>query len=104
MPKLKKDAIKKWEAIVDRTGVDQGPLNCSYCKKYYDYGLCYGCPIAEKAGDRMCKNTPYGSWRRHCRRTQTFDRVLPPKDDPGYKKALQAAGDMIEFIKSLPEE
>jgi hypothetical protein len=53
-----KGSIAKWEAIVDGTGVDDGPDNCPLCEIFYAKE-CIGCPVALKSGYPGCSNTPY---------------------------------------------
>ena len=58
-------SIEKWEGIVAGTGEDKGVLNCPLCKMFYNKG-CDGCPVAEKAGDFLCRGTPYENYVRAC--------------------------------------
>lgn len=57
-------SIKKWEAIVDGTGIDAGQDNCPLCQKFFKEDVetghkCGGCPVKEESGEDGCRNTPY---------------------------------------------
>jgi len=60
--KALKGSIKKWEDIVDETGIDDGSDNCPLCEvcRY----TCDGCPIRIKK-KVTCSSTPYGEWKTH---------------------------------------
>lgn len=63
-----KGSIRKWEAIVAGTGVDEGGDNCPLCQLFSfscdegDY-YCYGCPVMLKTGHDDCRTTPYYAYR-----------------------------------------
>lgn len=59
-----KGSIRKWEKIVEGTGINLGPLNCPLCMVFirHDYPFnmrCRGCPVFEKTGLTGCRDTPY---------------------------------------------
>lgn len=62
-------SIAKWQAIVDKTGFDEGFKNCPLCEKFMenDKGLrlCSGCPVSNLTGMIGCIGTPYNSWIRY---------------------------------------
>lgn len=69
-------SIKKWQEIVNGTGIDMGVLNCELCYKYYtpvdvstlQKARCAKeCPVRKNAGDQYCNNTPYVEWSVHQR-------------------------------------
>lgn len=67
-------SIKKWEDIVAGAGVDEGGDNCALCQRFFDTDDfdeeiedCVSpdgekCPVAIKAGQPNCSNTPYRDW------------------------------------------
>jgi len=57
-----KGSIRKWEKIVNGTGVDFGDANCPLCKLFL---VCEDCPIFLKTGQDGCKGTPYEAWLIH---------------------------------------
>ena len=63
--KALRGSIKKWERIVDGTGVDKEAENCSLCKLYIDTDDCGACPVAKRAEISGCRNTPYSRWGAH---------------------------------------
>jgi hypothetical protein len=90
-------SIKKWEAIVAGTGVDDGIHNCPLCVLFWRNN-CAGCPVAESSNDISCNNTPYKTaW------TQAVDPygsvVLPFSAKTTQQKA--AAKEELSFLKSL---
>jgi hypothetical protein len=60
--KALKGSIKKWDTIVDGTGVDVGTGNCPLCLKFFHasrWGICGGCPVKNATGRVGCVGTPY---------------------------------------------
>ncbi len=56
--KALKGSIKKWEAIVEGTGTDEGYSNCPLCALFIGDN-CRECPT-------ICSvNFPYGKWEEH---------------------------------------
>lgn len=51
-------SIKKWEAIVDGSGIDAGPQNCPLCQMFWAGG-CRGCPVFDVTDEKDCYGTPY---------------------------------------------
>jgi len=110
-------SIKKWERIVEGSGVDQGARNCPLCYLFLsDYKgrcnpmswlieECVGCPVAEKIGYPGCANTPYGNFRQY------FNEYYPAVNHYTYKDAhvfdqesKRLAMVEFEFLKSLREQ
>ena len=62
--KIMEASVRKWQRIIDGKGSDGGVLDCPPCRIYYML-VCTGCPIAEYAGKRFCRETPYIAWYHH---------------------------------------
>lgn len=90
-----KGSIKKWKAIVNKTGVDKGASNCPLCQLYAAYE-CEGCPIFEKTDMLGCDATPYDEWRGY---TDSYAKrgYIKVIDDVSLKLAQVE----LEFLKSL---
>ena len=102
-------SIKKWEAIVDGTGADQGADNCPLCAMFIEecdpeddsidnYG-CHGCPVKEKTGQQECAGSPFYEWRDSIPHDQKFPffAITEPQKAAAKKE--------LEFLKSLrPKE
>ena len=91
--KALKGSVRKWQRIINDTGVDLGTDNCPCCKLYYKYN-CRGCPIRIVTGQRQCNSTPYdrilGTWE------------LLGKDFSSYSELQkQAAKDELYFLKAI---
>ena len=56
-------SIKKWEKILDGTGVDQGARNCPLCLE--DNQNCGECIIGSNRDNVACAGTPYAKWAGH---------------------------------------
>jgi hypothetical protein len=59
--KATKESIAKWDRNSRVRKVEKylvGSDNCPLCVSYR-HNECEGCPIAEKAGDIYCRDTPY---------------------------------------------
>jgi hypothetical protein len=89
-----KGSIAKWEAIVDGTGVDNGPDNCPLCQLFRNASgnrvRCDGCPVAMHTGETGCHGTPYDAYEE--------EENLGDLSD-GEMKNLAAAE--LSFLKSL---
>ena len=90
-------SIRKWQAIVNKTGEDQGPYNCPLCLLFNSpehpsrrSTMCRGCPVFDYSGDIGCHNTPYETWDE-----------CDQDDSEGLAKAAQAELDFL--ISLLPE-
>ena len=59
-----KGSIKKWKKIINKTGVDNGQLNCPLCKLFIR-DECESCPVNEKTSGYGCHASPYGKWEEH---------------------------------------
>lgn len=55
-------SIRKWEKIVEGTGVDRGSDNCPLCKEFTYPVLCRGCPVQTDMQRGGCIGTPYDAW------------------------------------------
>jgi hypothetical protein len=90
-------SIKKWESIVDGSGVDEGTRNCPLCKLFY-HNWCKDCPIHLHTGFDSCDKTPYEKWSDLIK---VF--TCPPfrADTP---EKVEVAKAELEFLKSLPME
>ncbi len=63
-------SIRKWEAIVAGTGIDDGHRNCPLCQMFLleldgftsKNPMCRGCPVYERTGETGCKRTPYDQY------------------------------------------
>ena len=94
-----KGSIAKWERIVNFTGWDEGSDNCPLCRRFLPYA-CNGCPVAKKAGEEYCNNTPY---RDFVREALTFDEKTFAH--PASPNSVKHAKQMLRFLKSLlPKE
>ena len=97
-------SIEKWEVIVawaeasaplgekDHDLVDlviDSPGTCGLCRMYVG-DKCVDCPVALHSGNKYCLGTPY----------EDFDEA---RDDGDGKKALEAAKEELEFLRSLQE-
>lgn len=95
-----KGSIRKWEAIAEGTGKDQGPYNCPLCLKF-NSGVdgnekisdsCLGCPVREKTGFRFCAGSPYAS----------YEEAEELEDDAEMAVALSSAAKAeLAFLRSL---
>lgn len=101
--KALKGSIKKWEGIVEGTGVDNGDENCPLCGKFahrmdFRSGThCEGCPVKAATGLDGCAGSPWIDWNdamlaRHGRRMDTN-----ATDD----ETVMCAALELEFLKSL---
>lgn len=85
-----KGSIKKWEAIVKKEEMDDGPHNCPLCALFFwKEDMCVGCPVMEKTGVDGCGNTPYDEWSR-----ENFAEVID-------KESLKLAKAELAFLKRL---
>lgn len=97
--KALKGSIRKWEQIVEGTGIDKGPYNCPLCMKFNSVFVsayqenCKGCPVAERSGRSACLGTPYEAWDA---RDESLD---------GSPENISLAEEELKFLRSLlPEE
>ena len=64
-------SIKKWDDIVDRTGVDKGRNNCALCQMFLvPNGDCTGCPIWKETGQNNCHFEEYDAWKNTAKTTK----------------------------------
>lgn len=88
-------SIKKWEKILDGTGIDDGSLNCPLCEMFWVVA-CEGCPVSEKTGMNFCGDSPYDDWSHHAHSSHDdIGRVLMCPDCERLAKLE------LEFLKSL---
>ena len=91
-------SIKKWESIVNGTGIDKGSENCELCK---DNAFCSTCIIFTETKEEVCWNTPYEEWRSHHR----AEHDNPDSDS--YKVLCKTCKEIaqreIDFLKGLLE-
>ena len=89
-----KGSIRKWEAIVNGTGTDEGGRNCPLCQLFrYDDDLCLRCPVMLHTGSDCCIGTPYRKYRdnkttENAQAELDFLKSLLP---PGEGERLQTA-------------
>ena len=92
-------SIKKWEAIVDGTGVDHGSLNCALCLRFTNgCETTEGelCPVHIDSGELNCFNTPWQDWCEALTEKH-FLRLRKAADD----ETVMCAVLELEFLKSL---
>jgi hypothetical protein len=93
--KALRGSIKKWEAIVAGTGVDQGTDNCPLCEEFFD-DWCKGCPVNDASGN-SCNGTPYEAWEEaHYDPGIYFNDRTIKDDDSAIAAVLE-----LEFLRSL---
>jgi len=95
-----KGSIRKWEKIVNRTGVDNGKDNCPLCELFYKKN-CVGCPVFEKTGEFGCIGSPYLEWTEHHEKRHEWEEYLVVL----CLECWEIAERELKFLKSLlPEE
>jgi len=99
-----KGSIRKWEKIVNGTGVDFGGKNCPLCKLF---PFCEDCPVFLKTWLKACENTPYEAWLIHQNKVHNRHGWRMPES--GLKvlcpECKRIAERELKFLKSLlPEE
>lgn len=82
--KALRGSIRKWQKIVDGTGVDKGCRNCPLCALFYK-NYCVGCPVFIKSEMEHCENTPY----------PLFTAACTAKEESKFARAE------LNFLKSL---
>lgn len=97
---LIKGSIKKWQAIIDRTGEDNGHNDCPLCRRYNKFSGCNGCPVRNKTHLDGCEGTPYICW---CGYQTTYGSPKPPwKAFDALSEAM--ARDMLQYLETILEE
>lgn len=103
--KALKGSIKKWERIVNGSGVDKLQENCAlciYCEKHIDRGgslsVCAGCPIQRYTGRGLCERTPWYRWYSYYFQQNTTIGQYAKVFDEKSKQLAQAE---LDFLKSL---
>ena len=81
-------SIKKWEAVVAGTGIDNGHRNCPLCGLFF-YNGCLGCPVSNKTQQTRCCGSPYEEYRDLRERKCTREELR------------NAAKKEVDFLKSL---
>ena len=89
-------SIRKWQKIVNGTGVDNGTDNCALCAEFHAEN-CTGCPIKEITHEQCCNGTPYELWE---------NEYLNANGKGGYSFACVpeqriAATAMLNFLKAV---
>jgi hypothetical protein len=98
------ESIEKWKSIVNKTGHDQGAINCRLCKIYYDDD-CKECPVHIKTGKTECDNTPWEKWYLHHKNDHHGNNPdfhitdIPVKIE--CRKCKRLAKKELKFLKSL---
>lgn len=93
-------SIKKWRAIEEGRGADEGISNCPLCKEFIT-SQCDGCPVDVASGGSGCGGTPYdGFYEWNRLRTNAFE-VLNPRV---HTKGVRLARAEREFLESLLPE
>lgn len=88
-----KGSIAKWEGIAAGACEDLGAINCPLCQAFmmkHPFGSCAGCPIMERTGQPVCRDTPY----------EHFISIDRPNKKRG-KNYFAAAQAEVDFLKSL---
>lgn len=89
-------AIAKWELMAtdDETAIAKGrAIKCQLCVLFNPPAStqpddCVGCPIYAETGQKYCDGTPYNEW-------------ADANTDEDYERRQAAAGNEVEFLKSL---
>lgn len=92
-------SIRKWEDIVNGTGVDEGFRNCPLCSLFYN-NHCRGCPVYKFVQRPRCAGTPYNEFSYISSRRTRYAAPLSP-EEPDYNRLLNAAKAELEFLKGL---
>ena len=98
-------SIRKWEAVVEGSGADEGGSNCPLCvlaDSRNEDGGCAGCPVFEATGEEECGDTPFFLWRgvaKASRHGRTF--VV---HDSASRAAAQAERDFLVSLRPGGEE
>lgn len=97
-----KGSIEKWEGIYNGTSEDNGIENCLCCIIYNtNKNACKGCPIADKAGECYCDNTPYTEWYNYVK-IRHGDKVV--FDETSKQLALDELNFLKDTLKELENE
>jgi len=85
--------------------------DCALCKMFSTHteDTCVGCPVADKAGEASCNNTPYYDVRHSLVAIRETERAMKQRLIPPTPKALQARKtiafayikDEVAFLESL---
>ncbi len=96
--KALKGSIRKWEKIVNGTGVDLADKNCPLCSLFFRFPEgCSGCPVVERTGFNLCSLTPYDKWLVHHEIRHNGSEVLKVECDTCRRIAERE----LKFLKSL---
>jgi len=95
--KIMEAAVRKWERIIANRGTDHGVVDCPPCRIYYAV-LCYGCPIAEYTGQKLCKGSPYIAWYWHHR--EIHDSIIRKIRCP---ECIELAGAMRDCMAEIAQ-
>ena len=87
-----KGSIEKWKRVAAGTHEDQGINDCPLCKLFFMKG-CQGCPVSEKTGQTVCRDSPYPVWG-----LAVMARVKQTATNKKLKKLARAE---LNFLRSL---
>jgi hypothetical protein len=99
-------SIRKWQAIVDGTGTDEGCTNCPLCEEFAgecdpdatnEDGDCHGCPVKAATGRSQCEDSPYYDFRRVMKQAGKSVRT----DRATSEREIAAAQAELRFLESL---
>jgi len=98
--KALKGSIKKWEKIVEGTGVDKGEDNCPLCK--ICGWNCKDCPVVMTGEAKEgCRGSPYSDWVEH-QSEEHWEKEESKVYCPTCKELAQKE---LDFLRSLlPKE
>lgn len=91
-----KGSIKKWEKIVDGTGVDNGADNCPLCKLFV-MERCKDCPVYKETEEIFCRETPFMEFLGEC----VYENGIFIGRKAVTNKQKKIAQLEVDFLKSL---
>ena len=98
-----RESIKHWEENVAAKKVEDTGVaasDCALCIKFFDDGLCNGCPVKQHTSRVRCKETPF--YRAWIAENNWFVNPGSEKAAAAFKAAAQ---EELDFLKSLlPKE
>ena len=93
--KIMQSSVAKWNKIIEGQGSDGGVLDCPPCRIYYVL-VCAGCPIAQYAGKKFCRGSPYPAWYWH--QNNVHGKFLKKVYCP---ECIKLATDMRDFMQEI---
>jgi hypothetical protein len=88
-------SIAKWYDIAYGGGVDNGEDNCPLCGEFQPF--CYGCPVMEDTGQKVCRLTPYQLWAQHQSEVHGFAGPWKVNCD----ECAELAHDELDYLRVL---